>query len=249
MPKISTIVIAYNEERNIERCLRSVASFSDEIIVADSHSTDRTPAIAAECGARVISTTWLGYGKQKQFALSQTTHPWVFSIDADEEVSPPLCDEIQALDFACDGYELPRTMWYLNRWIRHGVWYPGHVVRLFRRDKGQFTDDIVHESVRVTGNVGRLKNDLLHYTYRNVEHHLDKINKFTTLAAEKMRAQERRANLVHLTALPSLEFLKTYVIKGGFLDGSAGLTLSVLHAHYVFLKYAKLREMSQSTMV
>jgi glycosyltransferase involved in cell wall biosynthesis len=228
MTEISTIVITYNEEDNIERCLTSVGPFSKEIIVVDSNSTDRTADIARGLGARVVSNDWPGYGRQKQFALENASHPWVFSIDADEEVSPELCAEIQALDFAHDGYEMPRRVWYQKRWIKHGVWYPGYVL---------------HESVRVSGSIGRLGGDLLHYSYRDIRHHLDKVNEFTTLAARQMLEQKRRAGAHHMTVLPFLEFFKVYIIKRGFLDGLAGLMIAAFHSFYVFLKYAKLREM------
>jgi glycosyltransferase involved in cell wall biosynthesis len=240
MPSISTTVITFNEERNIERCLRSVAPFSDEIVVVDSESTDRTTDIARECGARVITNPWPGYGKQKQFALERASNPWVFSIDADEEVSPALCREIQTLDFSYDGYELPRRVRYMNRWIRHGVWYPGYVLRLFRRDKARFPDDVVHENVRVTGSIGRLRSDLLHYSYRDTDHHMEKIDQFSTLAAGRMFAQGKRAHFVHLAVIPFLEFLKAYVARLGFLDGRAGFVIARLHAVYVRRKYEKL---------
>lgn len=241
MPRISTTVITYNEERNIERCLRSVAPFSDEILVVDSLSTDRTVDIAKDLGARVVTNPWPGYGRQKQFALENASHRWVFSIDADEAVSPELAAEIQALDFSREGYEVPRRVWYMDRWIRHGVWYPGYVLRLFNRDKGRFSEDIIHESARVSGSVGRLQNDLLHYSYRDVAHHRKKMNEFTTLAAEKMFARGRRAGIGHVAALPFFEFVRAYFIKRGFLDGRAGLVVARMHAAYVFQKYSKLR--------
>lgn len=244
MAGISTIVITYNEEDNIERCLSSVAPFSEEIVVVDSNSTDRTVEIARGLGARVIVNEWPGYGKQKQLALESASHPWVFSIDADEEVSSELCAEISALDFAHDGYEMPRRVWYQNRWIKHGVWYPGYILRLFRKSRGSFTNDIIHESVRVSGSIGRLRGDLLHYSYRNIRHHLDKVNEFATLAAKQMFEQNRHAGIHNITVFPFFEFLKMYVIKRGFLDGLAGFMIAVFHSFYVFLKYAKLREMA-----
>jgi glycosyltransferase involved in cell wall biosynthesis len=244
MPNISTIVITYNEERNIERCLKSVSAFSHEIVVVDSLSTDRTIEIARQHGARVISHEWLGYGRQKKLALENTANTWVFSIDADEEVSADLSDEIQTLDFEHDGYEIPRTGWYINRWIKHGVWYPGYLLRLFRKDKGTFTDDVVHESAHVSGSTARLKNDLLHYTYRDMAHHIEKMNDFTTLSARQMYEQGRRAGVGKIAVTPLLEFLRVYIAKRGFLDGFAGFAVSVLHSKYVFLKYAKLRELS-----
>jgi glycosyltransferase involved in cell wall biosynthesis len=246
MPKISTTVITYNEARNIERCLKSVAPFSDEIVVVDSGSIDGTVEIAERYATRVISRDWPGYGPQKQFALENTEHEWVFSIDADEEVSPELCREIQELHFADDGYEVSRRTWYMNRWIMHGVWYPGYVLRLVRRDRAHFTDDIVHERVQVTGSVGRLRNDLHHYSYRDVAHHLDRINDLTTLAARRMYEEGRHARAHQIALLPVLAFLKAYVQKRGFLDGLPGLVVSTLHGFYVFLKYAKLLDLRLS---
>ena len=243
MERISTIVICFNEERNIRRCLESVASFSDEIVVVDSGSTDGTVEIARPLASRVITREWMGYGRQKQFALEQSTCPWVFSIDADEEVSEGLAGEIRALDFSREGYEMPRKAWYLNRWVEHSGWYPGYILRLFRRDAGAITDEIVHEYVSVSGRVGRLKNDLYHYSYRDVAHHVDKMNDFTTLAARQMFEQGRRAGLINVGFFPFFEFLKVFILKKGFLDGLAGLTISSLHAYYVFLKYAKLYEL------
>ena len=246
MPEISTIVITLNEERNIERCLKSVLPFSHEIVVVDSGSTDRTVEICRDYTDHVVTHQWLGYGRQKQLAMERSSCPWVFSIDADEEVSPGLCKEIQALDFSRDGYYMPRKAWYLNRWVNHSGWYPGYILRLFDRVKGQFTDEIVHEFVSVSGKVGRLKNDLYHYSYRDVSHHIDKMNDFTTLAARQMDEQGRRPGVHNIALYPFLEFLKVYVIKRGFLDGLAGLTISSLHAYYVFLKYAKLYEIKSS---
>jgi len=242
---ISTIVVCYNEERNIVRCLESCRSFSDEIIVVDSHSTDRTVELARPLATRVITHDWLGYGLQKQLALSHATRDWVFSIDADEAVSPELQVEIPSLDFAHDGYWMPRRTFYLGRWIRHSGWYPGYILRLFRRDRGRFTDEPLHEHVVVEGRTRRLSSDLLHYSYRSVSHHLQKMNDFTTLAARKMHDQGRRAHLRQMTVTPVLEFGKVYVLRRGFLDGFAGLVIALLHAYYVFLKYAKLWELDQ----
>jgi len=244
MDKISTIVITYNEETNIERCLRSVDAFSDEIIVVDSRSNDRTVEIARERGARVIERDWPGYGVQRQFALEQASNKWIFSIDADEVVSPELSSEIQALNPRDDGYEMPRPVWYMNRWIKHGVWYPGYILRLFHKDKARVSDNTVHESVLVDGRVGRLKGDLLHYSYRDLDHHIEKINDFTTISAREMADRGRRAGVTKIVFYPLFEFLKTYVIKRGFMDGLAGFVVAILHSFYVSLKYAKLFEVN-----
>jgi glycosyltransferase involved in cell wall biosynthesis len=242
---ISTIVICHNEEHNIVRCLESCRPFSDEIIVVDSHSTDRTVELARPLATKVIAHDWLGYGRQKQLAFTHATREWVFSIDADEEVSAALQREIAALDFAHDGYWMPRRPYYLGRWIRHSGWYPGYILRLFRRDRGRFTDETLHEHVIVEGRTRKLRGDLLHYSYRSVSHHLTKMNDFTTLAAQKMFDHGRRARLRQLTVTPVLEFGKIYFLRRGFLDGFAGLVIALLHAYYVFLKYAKLWELGQ----
>ena len=241
--RISTIVITYNEAHNIEHCLKSVAPFSDEIIVVDSHSSDETAEIARRY-ATVFTRDWPGYGKQKQWALEKASNPWVFSIDADEKVSPSLLAEIQALRFDRDGYYIPRQVWYLNRWIRHSGWYPDYVLRLFRKESAVFTDKILHESAAVAGNTTRLTNPLFHYSYRDISHHLEKMNMFTSLAAQQMHENGRRARIHQIALFPPMEFFKMYVAKRGFLDGVAGLVISSLHAFYVFLKYAKLFEMS-----
>jgi glycosyltransferase involved in cell wall biosynthesis len=242
-PPISAVVIARDEARSIERCLRSVQPFAAEIVVVDSGSRDATAQIAAGAGARVIHNPWPGYGAQKRVAVGHATHDWVFSIDADEEVTPVLAAEIGALDFSFDAYDVPRAVWYLGRWIRHGVWYPGRVVRLFRRDRAGFTDDAIHESVHVEGRTGHLRADLFHYSYRDVDHHLEKMNEFTTLSAEKMFSERRHAGALRLAFQPPLEFLRAYVGKAGFLDGYPGFVIALFHAYYVFMKYAKLREL------
>ena len=244
MQDISIVIISFNEERNIGRCLDSVKPFSAEIVVVDSGSTDRTVEICREYTPHVYTHEWLGYGRQKQLALEKSSCPWVFSIDADEEASPGLQEEIGALDFRADGYKMPRKVWYLNRWIEHSGWYPGYILRLFNRESGFFTDEIVHEFVHVDGDVGRLKNDLYHYSYRDVSHHIQKVNDFTTLTSRKMWEEGRRNAGFKIALYPFFEFLKVYLIKRGFLDGLAGLTISSLHAYYVFLKYAKLYELN-----
>lgn len=246
MNRISTVIITFNEESNIERCLESVAPFSDEIIVVDSHSTDRTVELARAYTSRIFAHDWLGYGKQKQLALSKASGDWVLAIDADEEVSPALREELGQLDFRHDGYFVLRKVWYLNRWITHGGWYPGLVLRLFKREGAFYTDKIIHESVVVRGSTGILTSPLHHYSYRDISHHLEKINQFTTLSARQMHHSGKRAKLLKLLLSPPLEFLKVYLLKRGFLDGSAGLTIAILHSYYVFLKQAKLREMGEN---
>lgn len=243
MQKISTIVITLDEEANIRRCLESAASISSEIIVVDSGSRDRTLDIAREFTPHVVHQDWLGYGRQKQFALSLATCDHVLSLDADEEVSPELQEEIRTLDWTKDAYFVPRRVFYLGRWLQH-CWYPGHILRLFRRTSTGFTDDILHESVRPPRHTGTLQHPLLHYSYRSVSHHLAKMNDFTTLAAQKMFAAGRRPHAHQILVTPVLEFLKMYVLQRGFLDGRAGLVVSGLTATYTLQKYAKLYELT-----
>ena len=245
MVDISTIVITKNEAHNLPRCLASVRSFSHEVVVVDSGSTDGTLAAASAAGARVIPQEWLGYGRQKQFALEQARSPWVFSIDADEEVSAELAAEIARLDFAADGYFVARRVWYLGRWIRHGAWNPDFVMRLFRRDRARFTPERVHERVDLTGRAGTLRWPLYHYSYRDVAHHLAKINEMSTLSAEHMAERGKHASWAKLTLSPGWEFFRSYVWQRGFQDGAPGLVVAKLHAYYHFLKYAKLRELEK----
>jgi glycosyltransferase involved in cell wall biosynthesis len=242
MIPISVIVVTWNEEANLARCLDSVKPFATEIVVVDSASSDGTCAIAARYTDRVLIEPWRGYGPQKQFALEQARCPWVFSIDADEQVSPELAREITALDGSGDGYRVPRVVWYLNRWIRHGVWVPDPVLRLFRRDRAHFTLDRVHERVVVEGRVDRLAGALHHYSYRDIAHHVAKLSEMASLAARQMAERGQRAGWVRLGLQPGWEFLRAYVLERGFLDGKAGFVVAALHAHYTFLKYARLHE-------
>lgn len=239
---ISVVVITRNEEANLERCLLSVREIAGEIVVVDSGSTDGTIALAARLADRVIAQPWLGFGPQKQFAVEQARHPWILSLDADESLSPALAREIADLSFDRDGYELPRRVWYLGRWILHGTWYPDPVLRLFHRERGRFSPDQVHESVELAGTVGRLRASLDHYPYRDLAHHHEKIQALSALAAGAMFAQGRRAHWAHLALRPAWEFFRSYVVRRGFLDGAPGLIAAGMHAHYNFLKQAKLWE-------
>jgi glycosyltransferase involved in cell wall biosynthesis len=202
-----------------------------------------TPRVRTD---RVLIEPWRGYGPQKQFALEQARCRWVLSIDADEQVSPELAREITALDGSGDGYLVPRVVWYLNRWIRHGVWYPDPVLRLFRRDRARFTLDAVHERVVLEGRVASLEGALHHYSYRDIAHHVTRMNEMASLAARQMAERGRRAGWLQLGLTPGWEFLRAYVIERGFLDGKAGFVVAALHAQYTFLKYARLHEATAS---
>jgi glycosyltransferase involved in cell wall biosynthesis len=242
---LSVIVITHNEEHNIIECLQSVA-WAKEIIVVDSQSTDRTVELAKQFTQKVFVIEWMGYAGAKNFALDKSTSNWVFWLDADERVTPEIASEIQCIvsgnSTSDSGYEVARRAYFLGKWIKHSGWYPGHVVRLFKREKVQFDDSRVHEKVNVKGTVGKLKNDLLHYTDDTLYHYLTKFNRYTTLAAEDMRQAGDRFSFYDVFVRPSFLFFKMYIIRCGFLDGMHGLVLALLSSSYVFVKYAKLWE-------
>jgi glycosyltransferase involved in cell wall biosynthesis len=244
---LSAIIITKNEERNIRECLSSVR-WVDEVVVVDGGSTDKTVEVAKDMGAKVFIRSWEGYGAAKIFALAQCSGNWILWLDADERVTKELAEEIQHLvrqedsDYA--GYEASRKAYFLGRWIKHCGWYPGFVIRLFRREAGKFTENKVHERLEVNGKVGRLRSDLLHYTDPNLFHYFEKFNRYTSLAAEELAQQGQKFGLTQLIVRPIWQFLKMYVVQRGFLDGFHGFILCVLSSSYVFTKYAKLWELS-----
>lgn len=239
MTTLGVLVITFNEEDNIGRCLSSVA-FADERVVVDSFSTDATVELASRRGAKVLRQRWLGYSAQKQLALEQLKSEWVLWIDADEEVSSGLGREIrEVLERGPreEGFLIPRLSRYEGRWIRHGGWYPDEKLRLFRRTRGRFDGKRVHEGVEVTAPVGRLREPLWHYPYRDRRHHLDKIDRYARLGAEQILGERRRVGRMHLVTHPPARFLRMFVLKAGFLDGPTGFRLAVLGARYVYRKY------------
>lgn len=245
MPKLTVTVITRNEAANLEAALASVA-WADEIVVVDSESSDRTAAIARQHATRVEVRPWPGYSAQKNYAASIASHDWILSLDADERVTPSLASEIQSLlgsEPAHRGYRIPRISYYLGRWIRGTDWYPDYQLRLYDRRAGEWNARRVHESVTLRGAPGRLSNDLQHYPYRDISDHLATIDRYTTLAAEQMRAEGRRPSLPGIVLHPQFAFLRNYLLRGGFRNGSAGFIVSTLNAYYVFLKLAKAWEM------
>jgi glycosyltransferase involved in cell wall biosynthesis len=241
VPKLTVTVITRNEAANVEAALASVA-WADEIVVVDSESTDGTAALAQRHGARVEVRAWPGYSAQKNFAASLASHDWILSLDADERVTPALAAEIQALlrsEPPQRGYRVPRISHYLGRWIRGTDWYPDYQLRLYDRRAGTWNGRPVHESVALNGVPGRLGNDLQHYPYRDISHHLATIDRYTTLAAEQMQADGKAPSILGVALHPPFAFLRNYILRGGFRDGSAGFIVSTLNSYYVFLKLAK----------
>lgn len=245
MKKVSAILITKNEERNVGECLASL-TFADEVIVVDSGSTDRTEELCRrDPRVRWFTEEWKGYGPQKNSALEKAAAPWVFSIDADERVTPELAEEIRALHLRHapeDGFRVSRRNFFGGKWVRRGGWYPDYVLRLWRKDRGRFDGRAVHESVLVPGTVGTLSGELLHFTYRDTADFLDRMNRYSTLAAREMARAGKRVSSLDLLFRPAFTFFRMFVLKRGFLDGTLGFRLAILYAAYTFAKYAKLGE-------
>lgn len=246
MAKLSVVIICFNEEAVLGRCLSAV-EWADEIVVLDSFSTDRTLEIARRHTTRVFQHAWQGYAKQKTLALSYASLPWVLCLDADEVVSPELAREIRAVlsrepDVA--GYRVPRRAFYLGRFLRH-CWYPDFKIRLFQKNLGRWSDHEVHESVLLQGPAGKLEHPLLHYSFPSIQDHLRTIQEYTTLSAASLADAGRPFSLARLLGSPLFMFLQQYIGKRGFLDGIPGLVASVLSGFHEFVKYAKLYELKR----
>lgn len=248
--KITATIITFNEAENIRAACESV-SWADEILVVDSESTDQTREIATNCGARVINRVWPGFALQKQFAADAAQHDWIFSLDADEIVSPELRASITTLrqreeDTLADGYHINRRSFYLGRWIRGGGWYPDAQLRLYRKKKGSWSGAYIHESVKINegARVESLPGDILHYSVRNAAHHHHMIGeRYAPLAARQMYEAGRRTTPLKLVAAAPSAFLRSYILKGGFRDGIPGLSIASFAAHHAFLKHILLWEM------
>jgi glycosyltransferase involved in cell wall biosynthesis len=243
--QISAVIITHNEERRVEGALKSLAGIASEIVVVDCRSRDETVKIVRRYTDRVFERDWTNFADQKNYANAQASHPWILSLDADERVSPELHQELVDLKKTepdVDAFSIPRKVYYLGRWIRHSGWYPDRKLRLFRKGKARWEGDYVHEKLAVTGRIGRLNGCIHHFTYRNIHEHLARINSFSDLGAQKLYAQKKKSRWFHLLLLPFFRFVRAYVWRLGFLDGFAGLVISVLTGYAVFARYAKLRE-------
>ena len=247
VPKLSVTIITLDEAGHIAAAIES-AAWADEIVVIDAGSTDGTPDIARASGALVLTRDWTGYVEQKNFAADQAQHDWIFSLDADERIPAGLAAEVRALlssEPPLGGYRMPRVTHHLGRWIRTTDFYPDFQTRLYDRRRARWRGLHVHESVKVDGPVGNLKNELEHHSFRDLRDQLDRINRYTTLAARQMYESGRRAGLIDLMVHPPAAFLRNYLLRRGILDGAAGFIISATNAYYVFLKFAKLWELQR----
>ena len=249
--KLSIVLITLNEERNIERCLKSL-KFSkkvfqqQEIIVVDAQSADLTATVAKKLGAKVFIRNWKGFGDQKNWSLSIATGDWILSLDADEELTPKLIAEIEktakASEEGVDGYFIKRKAFFLGKWIRHCGWWPDSQLRLIKRGKGSFTLEPVHEGLEVKGKTLELDEPMNHYTYDSIHQYLEKMNRYSDLAILDVKQKKKTFWKFYVTVAPFLTFFRMYVSRRGFLDGWHGFMVCGLSAFHDFCKYAKLWE-------
>jgi len=247
MPTLTVILITKNEAANIRDCLQSV-SWADEIVVVDSGSTDDTVSIAKGMGAQVyVYADWPGFGPQKNRALSYASKDWVFSIDADERVTPELRVEIELAmrEAKSDGYYCPRLSQFCGKFVHHSGWYPDYVLRLFKRGTGRFSDSLVHESVLLTGSTAKLKNPLLHYSYLTADDVERKVEHYSTAAAQQMLQAGKRSSWAGASLSGGWAFVRTYIVRLGVLDGSAGRDIACMNARTTYLKYRKLEALRE----
>ena len=241
MEKLSITIITKNEEINIGRCLESV-KWANEIVVVDTNSTDRTKEICSKYTDRVFNDTWHGYGKQKNICASHAKNKWILNIDSDEVVTPESASEIQMVlnkgpKFSV--YHLPRKNYFGDRWVRFGGWYPDRILRLYNKEKVAFSEPQVHEKLTPDLDVGSLNQALLHYSYKDGDDYIQRQDRYSTLYAQEKISNGFRANWTHLYLRPPLKFLKIFILKQGFRDGSLGLFLAKNGALYTYYKYAK----------
>lgn len=247
--KLSAIIIAKNEEKNLQLCLESMTKVIDDVVVLiDSSTTDNSFNVASSFpNVNCEIVKWQGFAKTKSYAVSKTKYDWIFWADADEELTDELVEELLRFKSAepqFDCYDVARRAFFIGKWIKHSGWYPARIKRLFNKQKAYFDTKEVHEGLIVNGGIGHLKNDLNHYTDPNIEHYFEKYNLYTSLAAKDLVRKGKIASKVDLLLRPVFIFLKMYIFRLGFLDGLHGFILALFSSSYVFTKYAKLWELN-----
>jgi glycosyltransferase involved in cell wall biosynthesis len=249
--QISACIITYNEEDKIQRCLDSV-TWCDEIVVIDSFSTDRTVEICRRYTDRIYQNVWLGYVGQRNLVREMARFPWILFLDSDEELSSELRCEIMA-EFekgpgACVGYEFPRLVYYIGRWIRHGEWYPDIKLRLFKKAYGRTGGEEPHDKIEVTGPVKRLTNPIWHYTYDDIRDQIDTLNRFSGITAHQKYVKGSAFRWRDILFRPGFRFFRGYILRGGFREGAHGFIVAAISAFGSFAKYAKLWELERRRM-
>ena len=245
---LSVVVIARNEAHNLPRCLGGLRGWAAELLVVHNNSTDRTAAVSEELGALVFETEWRGYRDTKNWALDRATQPWALCLDADEELSPALKEEITAFFARGDhkrfhGARFPRKVWFIDRWITHGDWYPDLSLRLICRAHARWGgDQFVHEKMEVDGAVATLRGDLHHYSFPTLSSHVAKINPFADLFVQQQTAKGARFSLAAAVLRPFWRFFRAYVVRLGFLDGYPGFYIAWATAFGAFVRYSRLYE-------
>lgn len=250
--KISGVIITFNEEQNIVRCIDSLQGIVDEVVVIDSYSEDKTKELVLSKGVTFIEHKFHGHIEQKNFALSQCNSDYVLSLDADEAISEELKIEILQVKNNCnqDAYSMPRLSNYCGKWIRHCGWYPDKKIRLFNRKKGVWGGTNPHDKVVMQDpkKVGYLKGDILHYTMNSIEDHIKQLNSFTSIGAQTAYREGKRSNLLYIIFSPILKFFKSYFLQKGFLDGYYGFIICSISSFASFIKYVKLKEYQKSNV-
>lgn len=244
---LSACIITYNEEKNIARCIDALKNVADEIIVVDSFSEDNTVSVAEALGAKVFQKKFEGYGPQKYFAQEKASHSWILSVDADEVVSPELEKSILAIKARpeFDAYKTDILPNYCGHWIRHCGWYPQPKLRIWNKEKGSMVRDSLHEGIVMNdpkAPVGRLKGDLLHYSYKTISQHMQKMENYTEIAARAAVARGKNIGILKLLIGPQWRFFNDFILKRGFLDGYYGYIVCRTSAIGTFIKYAKTRQ-------
>lgn len=247
MTKISVFIIAYNEEKIIARCLEKLY-WADEVIVVDSGSTDNTIAICKEFNAKVIFNQFENFGKQKQFALSQTTNDWVLSLDADEVLTDALINEIKNHSFSneINGYLIPRTHIFLGKIFKYGNENKKPILRLFNKSHGRFLEQIIHETIEVNGRIGTFRNEMFHFTVFDISTAIQKQIKYALLSGEFLNVKNKKPSKIRTIIKFPYEFVRSYFIQLNFLNGYQGFVWSLLAAFSSFVKYAKLIDIYQN---
>lgn len=251
MEKISGVIITYNEEKRIEHCLKSLVPFCDEIVLVDSFSTDQTLEIASKYTSKIYQRKFDTYVAQKGYATSLAENKWVFWIDADERVSDELIQAILQLKrdgFKADGYKINRLSYYINGFYKYSGWYPDAKIRLFNKNQGCWGGEDPHDKIIMNSDarIDRIRKDVIHFTYRNLDHQIEKMNQFTSRSANEILKTGKQFIILRMFFNTIFKFIKCYIFQGGFLAGTKGLINSAFNAFYIFSKYAKLWEMKNS---